>query len=245
MYHIFTYIVVLLRLGGKLMKKIVVSLLAVVLSLSIFSNTALASENTYVPSSTEAVTSSYYESPENLLEVGVMQENGDVITEEDLQDVEASNVPAVDDNGNIVEEVASEEDSEPSFSVMNVLWYQTLNLGKVGTSYGSWTTGVSGQGEATLSLSKSISVSNTYSGTLSASKKDVNAAVGFNISKSWDTRATYTVKIPKGKKIKIQYRKVYTKYKVLQKAYSGATHLGDKYVYPKKFSHLEYRSVTY
>jgi hypothetical protein len=229
------------------MKKILLAMLSVVCVFSVFSSTVFASENENASlnelneSTYDGNTSPFYVDPDDILEIGVTQENGDIITEENLIDATDSDTIWYDENGNVVEDAVSEyTDGEPTFGVM-YLWYMTNNMGYVGNSYGSWTNGVSGSGAATLTLSKSVSTSNTYSGSLTASKKSVSAAVGFDITKSRSTTASYSVKVPKGKKYMIQYRRVYKKYKVQQKAYSTSTYLETKYVYPKKFSHLEYR----
>jgi hypothetical protein len=227
------------------MKKIWFSLLTVALIFSLVSNTVLASDNNHESENFDSLyDASSYTDPNDILEIGVVQDNGDIITEEDLVNVEGdnSNSPWYDENGNIVEETKDNEASEePGFSIMR-LWYMTSSYGYVGQSYGSWINGVSGSGPSNLTLSKGVSVSHTYSGTLTATKSAVSAAVGFSISKTWSTNASYSVNVPKGQRYMIQYRKVYKKYKVGQKAYINSTYTGQtKYVYPKKYSHLEYR----
>lgn len=130
---------------------------------------------------------------------------------------------------------------------LSSIWYLVINNGYQGLAYGPWINGVSGPGVATLRLSKSVTVTNTYSGTLTAKHADITAAVGFSLSEAKNTTASYSVKVPAGKKYKIQYRAVYKKYKATQTAYStgiGSTvNLGSKIIYPMKYSYLDYRYV--
>lgn len=149
----------------------------------------------------------------------------------------------------IISESSNLETSNEDYgvSMASVLWYSVTNNGYQGLSYGPWIDGVSGAGKSTLTLSKSVSVSNTYTGTLTAKKDDITAAIGFNISKTDTTTASYAVPVPAGKKYKIQYRSVYAKYKATQKAYStgvgSSVLLGTDIIYPMKFSYLDYRYV--
>ena len=138
-------------------------------------------------------------------------------------------------------------ESSPQLSTMTAGTSFTLvfNEGYQGVSYGPWKNGTTGSGASTLTFSKSVGTSNTYTGTLTATIKDVSAAVGFNITKTNTTVASYSVKVPAGKKYTIQYRPVYKKYKASQEKYSvvagNSTLLSKKYIYPLKFDHLEYR----
>ncbi|MDU7578638.1 MAG: hypothetical protein E7K43_20820 [Bacillus subtilis] len=125
---------------------------------------------------------------------------------------------------------------------------QVTNKGYQSKYYGKWKNGVTGAGKATLTLSKTVTVSNSYTGTLTASKGAVSSAVGFNITSSRSTTASYSVSVPKGKKYTIQYRPVYKKYKAVQKKYESAggvmVLLESKNIYPLKYDHLEYRYIT-
>ncbi|CAH0134003.1 hypothetical protein [Peribacillus simplex] len=140
--------------------------------------------------------------------------------------------------------VETKVSTDNRMSAYSSLWYLTFNQGYQSKAYGSWKNGTSGSGPASLTLAKSVTVANTYSGTLSASKKDVSASVGFNITSSKSTTASYTVKVPKGKKYMIQWRPVYKKYKVKQDAYIGSTFMETTYVYPKKYDYLDYRWIV-
>ncbi|MFJ7407027.1 MULTISPECIES: hypothetical protein [unclassified Lysinibacillus] len=127
------------------------------------------------------------------------------------------------------------------------LWNTVISNGYQGLSYGAWVDGVSGSGAATLTLAKTVGVSNTFSGTLTAKKDDITAAVGFSITWTDTTTASYSVQVPAGKKYKIQYRSVYKKYKATQTTYStdiGSTVvLGTDIIYPMQYQYLEYRYV--
>ncbi|MBU5206601.1 MULTISPECIES: hypothetical protein [Bacteria] len=135
----------------------------------------------------------------------------------------------------------SNDDSVDNIISTRALWYLSYNLGYQGKHYGKWKNGTTGEGKATLTFSKSVNTSNTFTGTLAAPIKQVNASVGFNITKSDTTSASYSVLVPKGKKYTIQWRNVYKKYKVRQQGYSGSVMLDSKYVYPLKYDHVEYR----
>ncbi|MGF1429845.1 hypothetical protein [Kitasatospora sp. LaBMicrA B282] len=54
---------------------------------------------------------------------------------------------------------------------------------------------VSGYGPGTLTLSQTVGVSNTYSGTFGASVGDISASVGFNVTQNWSATesASYTM----------------------------------------------------
>ncbi len=122
--------------------------------------------------------------------------------------------------------------------------YEVKKTAGPSTVYGSWIIGTEGKGPATLKFSKSVSWSNSYSGTLSVSKSLVNAAVGFDITKSGKSTASYSVKVPAKKTYQIQYRRVYKKYTVRQRYYVGNTLVKTTYVYPRKYSHIGYRSIS-
>ena len=108
-------------------------------------------------------------------------------------------------------------------------------------SYGSWITKVSGMGPGSLSKSVAVSASNSYTGTLSASKSLVNASVGFNITQSYTDTVTYTGTVPKGKRASLQVRSVFQNYKVRQDYYIGKSLVKTTYVYPKKYAYPDFR----
>jgi len=132
-------------------------------------------------------------------------------------------------------------------STLAALWNIVTNQGYQGLSYGAWVDGVSGPGPGTVSLSKTVSISNTYSGTLTAKVDDITAAVGFSIATSNSTTASYSISVPSGKKYKIRYRPVYQKYKATQYTYStdvgSSVLLSTDVIYPMKYAYLEYDYV--
>ena len=93
--------------------------------------------------------------------------------------------------------------------------------------------------------SKIFTVSNSYTGSLKVSKSTVDASLGFNITGSSSTTMSASKVLKKGQRI--QYRYVYDNYKVKQDQYRrnnviGGTKVVDTaYLYPKKFSHVEFR----
>ncbi|MDP9700732.1 MULTISPECIES: hypothetical protein [Paenibacillus] len=157
------------------------------------------------------------------------------------------------------QEVPSQDATSESINLQNIptreggeittlaLWNVVTNQGYQGLSYGAWVDGVSGPGPGTLTLSKTVSVSNTYSGTLTAKVDDITAAVGFSISATNSTTASYSIKVPNGKKYKIRYRPVYQMYKATQYTYStdvgSSVLLSTDVIYPKKYAYLEYDYV--
>lgn len=112
------------------------------------------------------------------------------------------------------------------------------------TTYGSWTTEASGKGPGTLSQTVSKTVSNSYSGTLSVTKSALSTAVGFNVTSSKTVSNTYSGELKSGKTGKLQVRPVYGRYAVKQEYVKLGKVTKTSWVYPKKFTHLDYR-ITY
>lgn len=109
------------------------------------------------------------------------------------------------------------------------------------TTYGSWTTEASGKGPGTLSQTVSKTVSNGYSGTLSVTESALTAAVGFDVSTSKTVSNTYSGEVASGKTGKLQVRPVYNRYAVKQEYVKLGKVTNTSWVYPKKFTHLDYR----
>ena len=132
---------------------------------------------------------------------------------------------------------------------LNATWggWGVKSKSSAGYSYGSWKTGVSARGGKgnKLSLSKTISVSNTLTGDVKASKSNIEASVGFNINKSFSKTTSYSINTPSSnKKYTIKYRNVYKKTKLNQQRVFTC---GGKIIqtqnataYANKFSHFEY-----
>lgn len=129
--------------------------------------------------------------------------------------------------------------------------YRTVvtKSGGATTSYSPWKIGVEGtgstSGSSNLTLSKSVGYANSYSGTLAVSKSVFDATVGFNITYSSTTTASYSTSLQKNKTTQIQYRQVNTKQQWKQQLYHNNVNTGyaPTYVTTYKFSHLGYRAV--
>ena len=76
----------------------------------------------------------------------------------------------------------------------------------------NWETAARGPG--TLTLSKSVSVANSYSGTITAAggsaNSKISAAVGFSVTTTYTTAASYTVTVPKGALYELRADAVYS-----------------------------------
>lgn len=107
--------------------------------------------------------------------------------------------------------------------------------------YGPWRTIASGWGPGSLERTISETRSNSYTGTLKASKSAVDAAVGFNITKSRTVTVTYRGQIKSGKQGFLQVRPVYTKYTVRQQYVKLGQVKSTVYIYPRKFSYPDHR----
>lgn len=118
-----------------------------------------------------------------------------------------------------------------------------------GYTYGGWVDCAFALNAGHLTCSKTVTVNNSYSGSLQVAKSLVEASVGFDISKEWSTTAAFDKDV--SARTKIQYRSVYKNYKVKQnliRTYliTGNTEIRDtKYVYPKKHSGFEFRLQSY
>jgi hypothetical protein len=109
------------------------------------------------------------------------------------------------------------------------------------TVYGSWKSIASGWGPGSLSKTVSETRSNSYTGTLGASKSAVNTAVGFNITSSKTVSVTYSGEIKSGKQGFLQTRPTYKKYTVKQTYKKIGQSDTVKYVYPRKFWITDHR----
>ncbi len=108
-------------------------------------------------------------------------------------------------------------------------------------AYGGWTTHATGWGPGSLARTITSSHSNSYTGTLGASKSAVSAAVGFNITQSFSNTITYTGTIKSGKLGYLQTREVYDRYTVVQQYIKLGSVTSTKYVYPREYRWTENR----
>ncbi|MBC1458507.1 SH3-like domain-containing protein [Listeria newyorkensis] len=145
-----------------------------------------------------------------------------------------------------------EFDEGPPMLRAVVSYWVVASKTNTGKSYGPWRIGVASKksnATGTLSYSESLTSSNSFTGTLKVPKTKVDASVGFNITKSVTKTAGMSVNVKKNKSYTIYHRRVYTTYKVPQKlkkvdSWTGQTYYGStSYLYLKKFSHIEFKSV--
>lgn len=115
-----------------------------------------------------------------------------------------------------------------------------------GHTYSGWMyAGASTISGGVLSASHTSSVSNTYSGSLTLTQKDLASYIGFDVTSSWSRTVSYsTHSYPTGK-YRLEYRHVYKTWKVKQeqKYDSRGKVYATKYVYPKKWVERQYRVV--
>lgn len=112
-------------------------------------------------------------------------------------------------------------------------------------SGGNWQ--VSAVGPGTLSLTKSVSVSNSVTGNGGVSAGTVSGSVGFNVTSTYTTATGYSIQVPKGQTWVLRADAVYTvkSFHWTQKQScnvpgGGFSKSGDGKAY--KFSELKYRS---
>ncbi len=147
--------------------------------------------------------------------------------------------------------VLQEAKNDASIQAVSSYW-DVKNMGKTKKIYSKWkiaTAAKKSNASGTLSFSDSYTSSNQWTGTLKASKGKIDATVGFNITKSYTQTAGMSVNVKKNKSYKILYRRVHQEYKVSQQRvdienWTGKITRGKKYyIYPKKYSHIEFKAV--
>ncbi|MBC1774756.1 hypothetical protein HCJ02_02825 [Listeria seeligeri] len=156
-------------------------------------------------------------------------------------------------NGESSEEVIDEGVSPEKGMLYGISsFWEIYSKTKTANSYGPWNVGTSSKksnASGTLSYSRSFTSSNSYSGTLKVPKSKLDASVGFNVTKSTTATSSYSVNVKKNKAYTIYYRRVYTNYKVKQRYKNINTWTGQVYynnyanVYPKKYSHIQFKAV--
>lgn len=134
----------------------------------------------------------------------------------------------------------------------SVTMYELYGSVSKGKSTSSWITATSAKksnAEGTLSFSKSLTSSNSYSGSLKVSKANLDATVGFNTSKSTTETASMSVKVKKNKSYTIYYRRVYNTKTVKQRKVTIDTLTGKRVtgtptnITTKQYSHIEWKAV--
>ena len=125
----------------------------------------------------------------------------------------------------------------------------------VGQTGGSWKTGIRARADGgsgdTIHMGTSKSVSNSITSTCGISKKNLNSAFSFNVSRSWSTNASKTYGLTgkkKGSWWAIQYKPIHKKYKIKTRQYSfingkWCKTSKTKWIYAKRFDHFAYRLV--
>jgi len=151
------------------------------------------------------------------------------------------------------EEIETEEETteiQPMSSIGGYIdGWRIASTSYTGETYGTWRDCSATLDPGLLGCSRTVTVSNSFSGSLAVTRGRVEAALGFEISVVYQTTASYSNYVPA--RTKIQFREVYDNYSVKQnlvRSYliTGKTYILDtKYVYPKKFSHFEFRVIRY
>lgn len=124
--------------------------------------------------------------------------------------------------------------------------HKFTKVGSSRTTYGGWRNGIEGTGSkagSTMTLSKRVSVSNSYSGSLAVSKGYLDAVVGYNTTATKETTASYTTTLRPGKKSVIQFRQVNKKQTWKQTTIISGRVTSTNNINTYKFSHLGYRTV--
>ncbi|PFR87851.1 hypothetical protein COK43_21565 [Bacillus cereus] len=152
----------------------------------------------------------------------------------------------VDENGAIVitdnrPQVNEKSGKQQAGCVACVSQWKVYKTGGTSTVYGSWKTIASGWGPGSLGKTVSETRSNSYSGTLSASKSAVNGAVGFDITQSTTKSVHYSGNIASGKQGYLQTRPAYTQHTVKQDLYRAGKYISTTYIYPKKYVWTDHR----
>jgi len=100
---------------------------------------------------------------------------------------------------------------------------------------------VSGRGPASLSMNRSVSVSNTFTTTVTVSSKVISAAVGFNVTWTSSVGTAYTVTVPEGQEwiIHAGYLSIVHQFDIYRTCANGnSTKVGSGYAY--EYNHLLY-----
>lgn len=224
------------------MKKIYVILAGIIVTIFAFSPSVLAEES--ISSHADNVGEEIYE----------QQLNDGLLPGEEVVDFYRE-IPTNNEllNDEVIPDLHNTQNSEitPFSTYRDPRWFVTYHT-YTSLKYGPWLyAGASTLSGGTLSATHTSSVSNTYSGTLSASLSDVNSSVGFDITYGTEKSVTYTSpSYPElaDKGHRLQYRHVYKGYTVKQeKKYHGDSTIsyGISYLYPRKWVERQYRVVTF
>ena len=125
----------------------------------------------------------------------------------------------------------------------------------IGETSGKWRTGIrakadGGSGDS-IHMGSSKSVSNSISTTLGISRRTLNAAFRFDVSRQWSTTASKTYGLTgkkKGSWWAIKYKPVYKKYKYKSQRYTFSDGKWRKtsatrWIVAKRFDHFAYKLV--
>lgn len=118
-------------------------------------------------------------------------------------------------------------------------------------AYSGWHYGTAGYSPGPISFSQSLEVTNGYSGSLEVSASEISDSVGWDISSSYQSQATYgPVSIPNGKRYEIVWRGLYEHKNVTQ---SLEMSINDapynptgtvKMLYPSRFDGFDYEVIN-
>jgi hypothetical protein len=84
--------------------------------------------------------------------------------------------------------------------------YYIKNVGPEYVTYGSYVVASvekSGATNGTLTLSQAVAVANSYNVSVSVNAQIITAAVGYNVTQTWTTTATYSQNVTKDNKITV------------------------------------------
>ena len=85
----------------------------------------------------------------------------------------------------------------------------------------SWKFGTAGYGPSTLGLSQTIGVSNDVTGSVDVPVWDISSSVGFDVSYSYQSQASYQVNVPGGREYEIEWANRYMTTPVKEAAVYG------------------------
>lgn len=86
----------------------------------------------------------------------------------------------------------------------------------IGADYGDWRDGPSGKGPGTITLSKDVSYTESFSGSIGGSTTNMNATLGFDVGVSRSHGSSYSITPPSGVVYTIIFRAKLMNYNVKQ-----------------------------
>lgn len=147
---------------------------------------------------------------------------------------------------------AQEKDNDQNKAVIPTTYSWKIDSKKFNKYvYGGWRDGISGTGPMTLTYStattKTVKVKNTISGSYPVGIATISASMSTSFGVELSHKASISIKVPKGKKMKIILRPVYKQTKITQRQWGrqGSQQFktnNTKVAYVNIFSHWDYSS---